>query len=70
MPTHPKTLFVSKKHPGVVLNRYGIALRGASICREATRAAVVAEALAAGWRRVYGPEAADVGMTIVPPEIK
>lgn len=60
-------LFRSVKHPGVVMNRYGRVMRGATLCHE-LRAEIYHEAIEAGWRHMAGPDYADVGLTWHSPE--
>lgn len=53
-------MFQSTQHPGVVMNRYGVALKAGRVQDADTHAAVIREALAAGWRLVPSHEP-DVG---------
>jgi hypothetical protein len=62
------TLFRSKLHPGLVMNRYGIVLDGLLVMADGLNGEVKREALAAGWTRQRGLDYEDVGFTWVPPD--
>ena len=60
------SLFESKELPGVVMNRYGVVLRGGRVQDAATHGLVIREALSAGWRLVPSADP-DVGREWVNP---
>ena len=68
MDTDMNQLFRSRKIPGAVMNRYGIVLRGATVCPPDIAGAVRAEARAAGWTQVAGDDFHDLGRTWRGPE--
>lgn len=60
-------LFESKELPGVVMNRFGVVLRGGRVQDAATHSLIVREALIAGWRLVPSADP-DVGREWVNPD--